>query len=123
LRFLAQLVRDGRYDVVLPTHEQVYLLSRFRDAFAPHVGLALPEFSALERLQNKAEFSRLLDELGLPQPQTTIVRTRADLNRVWRYPFFLKLAHSTARQAEAYFESTIEPNWILGSQKSNELDF
>ena len=60
LRFLARKIRTHHYDVLLPTHEQVYLLSRFRDAFTPHVGLALPEFSALERMQNKAEFSRLL---------------------------------------------------------------
>ena len=32
LRFLLQLNRKRRYDVVLPTHEQGYLLSRFRDA-------------------------------------------------------------------------------------------
>src|SRR5262245_53619659 len=68
LRFLAGKIRKHHYDVLLPTHEQVYLLSRFRDALTPHVGLALPEFSALERLQNKAEFSRLLQELDLPQP-------------------------------------------------------
>jgi predicted ATP-grasp superfamily ATP-dependent carboligase len=60
------------------------------------VGLALPEFAALERLQNKADFSRLLEEKSLPQPETTIVRARSELDRTWRYPFFLKLAHSTA---------------------------
>lgn len=96
LKFLMGLVRDGRYDVLLPTHEQTYLLSRFRDAFTPYVGLALPEFTSQERLQSKAEFSRLLDELSLPQPETEIVRTRPELTREWRYPFYLKLAHSTA---------------------------
>ena len=93
---MAKLIREGGYDVLLPTHEQVYLLSRFRDAFTPHVGLALPEFAAMERMQNKAEFSRLLIELDLPQPDVAIVRTRADLDRPWQYPFYLKLAHSTA---------------------------
>ena len=44
LRFLAKLIRERGYDVLFPTHEQVYLLSRFRDAFTPHIGLALPEF-------------------------------------------------------------------------------
>jgi predicted ATP-grasp superfamily ATP-dependent carboligase len=96
LRFLAGLIRDGQYDVLLPTHEQAYLLCRFRDTFTPHIGLALPEFAALERLQNKADFSRLLHELNLPQPETTVVRTPADLNRPWQFPFYLKLAHSTA---------------------------
>ncbi len=96
LRFLARKIGRGRYDVLLPTHEQVYLLSRFRDAFMPHVGLALPEFAVLERLQNKAEFSRLLRELDLPQPESVIVRCREDLDHEWQYPFYLKLSHSTA---------------------------
>ena len=96
LRFVARLVRERGYDVLLPTHEQVYLLSRFRDAFAPHVGLALPDFAVMERMHNKAQFSRVLQELGLPQPETVIVRTRDHLHRDWKYPFYLKLAHSTA---------------------------
>lgn len=96
LRLLADLIREGQYDVVLPTHEQVYLLSRYAAVLSPYAGLALPEFSSLERLQNKASFSRLLDELELPQPEVTIVRHRAELEGAWTYPFYLKLAHSTA---------------------------
>src|SRR5207253_9555658 len=91
-RFLARLLRGRKYDVLLPTHEQVYLLSRFRDALATHVGLALPDFDAMERMHNKAQFSRLLTELGLPQPETIIVNRLADLDRDWHYPFYLKLA-------------------------------
>jgi predicted ATP-grasp superfamily ATP-dependent carboligase len=96
LRFVAKLIRERGYDVLFPTHEQVYLLSRFRDAFTPNIGLALPEFAAMERMQNKAEFSRLLSELNLPQPHSVVVRSRADLDRPWEFPFYLKLAHSTA---------------------------
>jgi predicted ATP-grasp superfamily ATP-dependent carboligase len=104
LRFVMGLIRGGNYDVLLPTHEQTYLFSRFRDAFTPHVGIALPEFASQERLQNKAEFSRLLDELNLPQPESTIVRTRAELGRDWQYPFYLKLAHSTAGGGVFYIQ-------------------
>lgn len=96
LHFLVQVLRGQQYDVLLPTHEQVYLLSRFRDAIAPLVGLALPEFSALEQLQNKASFSRLLTDLDLPQPEAVVTRNRSELDRAWSYPFYLKLAHSTA---------------------------
>jgi predicted ATP-grasp superfamily ATP-dependent carboligase len=95
LKFVARLIRDRHYDVLLPTHEQIYLLSRFREAFHPAVGVALPEFSALKRLQNKAEFSRLLAEIGLPQPETEIICNLADLKRPRHFPFYLKLAHST----------------------------
>ncbi len=117
LRFLARLLRGGQYDVLLPTHEQVYLLSRFRDAFTPHVGLALPDFASLERMQNKAHFSRLLTELDLPQPETTIVRSRAEVDRPWRYPVYLKLAHSTAGGGVFYIEG---PQAL--QQRAEELD-
>jgi len=96
LEFLSRQLVGSQYDVLLPTHDQVYLLSRFYGSLAAQVGLALPDFGALEKLQDKARFKRLLDELGLPQPQATMVRSRAELDRHWHYPFYLKLAHSTA---------------------------
>jgi len=96
LRFLARLLRNGQYDVVLPTHEQAYLLSRFRESISSRVGLAMPPFESLERLQNKAQFSRLLSELGLPQPETVSITSNVELNRDWQFPLYLKLPHSTA---------------------------
>ncbi len=96
LHFLARQLREQNYDVMLPTHEQVYLLSCFRDSIGNRVGLAMPRFDSLERMQNKAAFSRLLAELGLPQPETVMIRERERFDRAWKYPFFLKLPHSTA---------------------------
>jgi predicted ATP-grasp superfamily ATP-dependent carboligase len=81
------------------------LLSRFRDALQSRVAIAVPEFAALERLQNKALFSRLLTELGLPQPETVILRNRNELNQSWRYPFYLKLPHSTGGGGVFFVES------------------
>lgn len=95
LRFLLRQNAIRRYDVVLPTHEQAYLLSRFRNSLSKRIGIAVPEFAAIERLQNKAAFSRLLTELNLPQPETTIVNCERELRRSSRYPIYLKLPHST----------------------------
>jgi predicted ATP-grasp superfamily ATP-dependent carboligase len=122
LRFLIKLVRTRAYDVLLPTHEQVYLLSRFRDAFTPHVGLALPDFAALERLQNKAHFSRLLAELNLPQPATIILGSRAELTDSPPFPLYLKLAHSTAGGGVFYIKSADAlQNRIAELQRSNRV--
>jgi predicted ATP-grasp superfamily ATP-dependent carboligase len=96
LQFLADTLANEKYDVLLPTHEQVYLLSRVRDSLAGQVGVALPAFPAVERLQNKAEFGRLLAEMDLPQPATTVVRSPDELARAALFPFYLKLAHGTA---------------------------
>ncbi len=96
LRFLAGEIRRESYDVVLPTHEQVYLLSEFRDVVGQSAGIALPAFDAMKQMQNKATFTRTLEELGLPHPQTAYATTADDLRHNWSYPFYLKLAHSTA---------------------------
>lgn len=96
LHFLADMVRNEKYDVVLPTHEQVYLLSKFRDVVGEAAGIALPHFDAMRSMQDKAEFTRTLESLGLPYPQTSFATTEADLAHNWSYPFYLKLAHSTA---------------------------
>jgi predicted ATP-grasp superfamily ATP-dependent carboligase len=108
LQFLAKALAEEKYDVLLPTHEQVYLLSRVRDSLTARVGVALPEFAAVERLQNKAEFSRLLTEMDLPQPATMVVRTPDELANVPRFPFYLKLAHGTAGAGVWRIESHTE---------------
>ena len=94
--FVAELLRRERLDVLFPTHEQVYLFSRFRDILGPHVGVAIPEFESLRRLQGKADFVRLLDELSLPIPDTCFARSESDLMSQARFPCYVKLAHSTA---------------------------
>ncbi len=104
LRFLGHRLRANRYDVLLPTHEQAYLLARVRDQLQKYVGLALPPFDVFDRMQDKAKFVRLLDELGLPYPATTIVSTRKQLQGSWEYPCYLKLAHGTAGNAVARLE-------------------
>jgi predicted ATP-grasp superfamily ATP-dependent carboligase len=53
-------------------------------------------FAALERLQSKAEFVRLLTELNLPHPPTVIARSGRDLKHACAFPCYIKLAYSTA---------------------------
>jgi len=96
LRFLADRILKGHYDVLFPTHEQVYLLARFRDALQRRVGVALPSFEALEQMQCKSSFARLLQRLGLPAPETQVIRNPAELAPATGFPCYLKLAHSTA---------------------------
>jgi predicted ATP-grasp superfamily ATP-dependent carboligase len=96
LDFLIERLGAGRYDVLLPTHDQVFLVSRFRAALPARVRVPVPNFAALERLQGKAEFLRLLTELGLPHPPTAPVRTSGELARACSYPCYVKLSVGTA---------------------------
>ena len=91
-----RLVHGGGYDVLVPTHEQVYLLAKFREELQQHVGLAVPPFEKLDLLQSKVHFSRLLDQLGLPQPPCRIVTTGSELLASEPLPCFVKQPYSTA---------------------------
>jgi predicted ATP-grasp superfamily ATP-dependent carboligase len=96
LDFLQARVATQRYDVLLPTHDQVFLVAQHAERFRKRVGLAVASFSALARLQSKAAFLHLLDELHLPHPPTRIVRSREELERASGFPFYVKLPYSTA---------------------------
>jgi hypothetical protein len=96
LRTLTRLVAARRIDVVLPTHEQAWLLASARSLF-PEVPVAVAEAASFQRVQSKLEFARLLDELGLPQPSWRAVEGLGDLASL-PFPYWLKAAFSTAGQ-------------------------
>lgn len=95
---LLERLEQGDYDILFPTHEQVFLLSRVQERLQDRVHLAVPPFDALDRLMNKARFFRLLDELQIPQPVTRIVRDRAELLNCDQFPCWVKIDYSTAGQ-------------------------
>lgn len=94
---LGAVVAEREIDVVLPTHEQAWLLASAGGLLAPGVRVALAPASAFERVQSKLEFARLLDELALPQPSWRLVESAADLTGL-AFPYWLKAAFSTAGQ-------------------------
>jgi predicted ATP-grasp superfamily ATP-dependent carboligase len=96
LGFVEALLAARHFDVLLPTHEQGFLLARVRQRLERRVGLALPDFASYRTAHSKAGFSRLLDELGLPQPATRIAQSAAELRDAVRFPCIVKTAIGTA---------------------------
>jgi hypothetical protein len=86
------------YDVVLPLHDEVYLLSRVRDAISRRSAIAIADFPAVDLLQSKLQFLDLARELGLACPETCVVTEPRELERFERFPAFLKLEVGTAGQ-------------------------
>jgi predicted ATP-grasp superfamily ATP-dependent carboligase len=96
LAFIEALLASRRFDVLLPTHEQGFLFARVQERFAGKVALASPPFDSYRTAHSKAGFSRLLNELGLPQPPTVIVTSEKELRAASRFPAVIKTSIGTA---------------------------
>jgi hypothetical protein len=96
LDFTCALLERGGFDALLPVHEQAYLFAAARTRLPAGIGVALAPFASFERVQGKVEWSRLLGELSLPQPETRIAFSAAELCRCDITPAFIKTAFGTA---------------------------
>lgn len=96
LAFVEHLLSTNDFDVLLPTHEQGFLLARVQARFEGRVGVALPGFDSYRTAHSKAGFSRLLDQLGLPQPPTAIVTSAQELREAISFPAVVKTSVGTA---------------------------
>jgi predicted ATP-grasp superfamily ATP-dependent carboligase len=96
LAFVEQLLSTHDFDVLLPTHEQGFLLARVQKRFEARIALALPSFDSYRIAHGKAGFSRLLDRLGLPQPPTAIVTSAQELRGAISFPSVVKTSIGTA---------------------------
>ncbi|SDI59844.1 MULTISPECIES: hypothetical protein [Bradyrhizobium] len=96
LAFIERLIATGRFDVLLPTHEQGFLFARVKPRLEGRIGLALPGFDSYRTAHSKAGFSRLLDRLALPQPPTRIVTSAQALREAIRFPAVVKTSVGTA---------------------------
>ena len=96
LSFVERLLAERPFDVLLPIHEQGFLFARVRKRIEARAGLALPDFESYRTAHGKAGFSRLLDELKLPQPATRIVTSASELRAAIHFPCVVKTSVGTA---------------------------
>jgi predicted ATP-grasp superfamily ATP-dependent carboligase len=94
---LNHLTRE-HYDVLLPVHEQSFLFAKMRNRLPPGVKVALADFDAFSEVQGKVAFARLMERLSLPQPLTHIIHTRAEMETLDLFPYYIKADYSTAGQ-------------------------
>lgn len=97
LRALQAVVAERGIDVVMPTHEQAWLLAIAKPQLGDGVRVAVADAAAFEQVQSKLAFAALLDRLGLPQPPWRTVAGAGDL-RDLPFPYWLKAVFSTAGQ-------------------------
>ena len=90
---VSRLIISGRYEAVLPTHEQAWLFAAGRHLLPDGAPIAVAPAAAFDRVQGKLDFARLCDQLGIPQPRWWPVAERPpDLP----YPHWVKAQYGTA---------------------------
>lgn len=99
---------DGGYDVLLPTQEQVAVLSRGAGLMADAgVRTVVPDFDALASVFDKVAARTTLGRLGVPQPPSWVVDA-SELDGWQRFPVFVKLPVATASSGVQRIGSTGE---------------
>ena len=98
----------GGYDVILPTSEQVAVLSLLIDDVTRRgAATAVPPYSALCRVQDKLAAEALLTQLGLPRPRATVAAAPEQLLCA-ALPAYLKAPIGTASTGVRYATSTAD---------------
>jgi hypothetical protein len=95
LAAVANALRGARYDALLPTHEQAWLFAAGRRYLPADAPLAVATIDAFDLIEGKVDCAKLLESVGLPQPDWSVVTEPADLRRV-PLPCWLKASFSTA---------------------------
>ena len=108
LAFIEHLIATGRFDVLLPTHEQGFLFAKVQDRFRGRIAVALPSFESYRAAHSKAGFSRLLTRLELPQPPTRILKSQSEPRGATRFPAVVKASVGTASQVIWFVHSESE---------------
>ena len=119
LAFVEELLAAGHFDVLLPIHEQGFLFARVRQRLQDRVGLALPSFPSYRTAHGKAGFSRLLDQLGLPQPATRIVKSASELRDAVRFPCVVKTSVGTASRGNWFVRNDGDLEAALQELRAN----
>ena len=89
-----RIAKTRAMDVLLPTQEQVAVLSALRGRLG--IATVVPHFAALRRVQDKIEAWRTLHAVGVPQPASVVARSIDDLATIAQFPVFVKRPISTA---------------------------
>lgn len=81
---LLSLARRPAVKTILPVREtDIYVLAKYRDEFAPHVGTPWPDFDTLARVQDRLRLYEVAESAGVPTPETALLTECGDWSGKW----------------------------------------
>lgn len=98
LREAIEIVKDNNIDILIPTQEQVAVLSAEAELLRTlGVGFAVPSFNSLRKVLDKVSAYNTLTEVELRQPTSVTVNSAENLqSQVKLLPCFVKMPIGTA---------------------------
>lgn len=91
---LSTRIKKNHYDVLFPiTDIDMYLISKYPDAFLPYVKVAMNENSTFMKVLDKSQTIKIASEINVPTPKTVFVNDTNELNgisKTLRYPVIIK---------------------------------
>ncbi len=109
---IRQILVKHNPNVYMPSDEDAFIIAKYREKFS-HIPVQIPiaTFNTLSLLNNKSEATRLANSIGIPTPDTIVVKREDDLAaflREYGEPIVLKLLESSG--AHGVFYLTVK-NW------------
>ncbi len=121
LQAVADVCTSENYPVLLPVHEQAYLLAKFRGVIP--AAMALADFSAFQKVQGKTAFALTLQALGLPQPPFQLFERAKEAQSIDTYPCYLKADFGTAGQGVWHLENAHQRDAFLEAHEADNGRF
>jgi len=96
---LIEIAEKNEIDLVIPMFEEIFCFSKALHRFPKSTQVFCSSHKTLDILHNKWLFNEKLHSMGVTAPQSFLVKTYADLERIpLSYPFILKPCYSRAAQ-------------------------
>lgn len=79
--------------LILPIHEETYILSKYRNRFPGYVNLVLPENSVLQKVNHKGEIINLAKKCKVNMPPSWYCKNKKQAEKIankLEYPAFIK---------------------------------
>ncbi len=113
---LNAIIEKYRPKVLLPTHEETFLIAKYRNKINSDVCIPVTSFDSLKIAHNKITASEIARDVGVPLPK---IYKLSDYNEVdslasaISYPIVLKLAKSNAAKGVFYAKNESELKGLI----------
>jgi predicted ATP-grasp superfamily ATP-dependent carboligase len=89
-KLLDILIKD-KYDLLIPVGLTSCLaVTKHKDKFEKLTNIIVPEWNSMQIASNKDRTMSFAKDLGIPIPQTTVLYSESDLDKIKKYPIVIK---------------------------------